>query len=46
MKQEIKKRGQKQVKRFLRFSKKAGEESKEHLRENIIERISHIKNIH
>ena len=45
MKHTIKKRGQKLVKRVSHFSKKAGEESKEHLRENVVERISHIKNI-
>ena len=45
MKHTIKKRGQKLVKRVSHLSKKAGEESKEHLRENVVERISHIKNI-
>lgn len=45
MKQNIKKRGQKIVKHFSRISKKASEEGKEHLRENVVERISHIKNI-
>ncbi len=45
MKHTIKKRGQKLVKSVSHFSKKAGEEGKEHLRENFVERISHIKNI-
>ncbi len=45
MKHGIKKSGRKLVRRFSRFSKKAGEEGKEHLRENVVDRISHIKNI-
>ncbi len=45
MKQSIKKRGQKLAKRVSRLSKKAGEEGKEHLRENVVDRISHIKDI-
>lgn len=45
MEQDIKKRGQKIIKRFSRFSKKASAEGKEHIRENVVERISHIKNI-
>ncbi|MBQ3325736.1 hypothetical protein IJG79_01120 [Candidatus Saccharibacteria bacterium] len=45
MGQGIKKRGQKIVKHFSRISKKASEEGKEHLRENVVDRISHIKNI-
>ena len=41
----IKKRGQKFVKRFLRVSVKASEEGKEHIKENLIQRFSHIQNI-
>lgn len=45
MKNTIKKRGQKFVRRFSRASVRAGEEGKEHLRENLIDRISHIADI-
>ena len=45
MEKGIKKRGRKIVKRVSRFSKRAGEESKEHIRENFIDRISHVKNV-
>lgn len=41
----LKKRGQKFVKRFSHFSKKAGSNSKAHLEENFFHRFSHIKNI-
>ncbi|MBR2074344.1 MAG: hypothetical protein IJ977_03585, partial [Fibrobacter sp.] len=41
----LKKRGQKFLKRFSRASYKAGEESKEHIRENLIGRLSHIEDI-
>lgn len=41
----IKKRGQKFIKRFSRVSLKASEEGKEHIKENLIGRISHIENI-
>lgn len=45
MKNSIKKRGQKFVRRFSRVSQKAGEEGKEHIKENLIGRFSHIMNI-
>ena len=45
MKNSIKKRGQRFVRRFSRASVKASEESKEHIKENLIERFSHIANI-
>lgn len=45
MEKGIKKRGHKIVKRVSRFSKQASTESKEHLRENFIDRISHVKNV-
>ncbi len=45
MEKGIKKRGRKIVKRVSRFSKRAGEEGKEHIRENFIDRISHVKNV-
>ena len=41
----IKKRGQKFLRKFSRASIQAGEESKEHIKENLIERVSHIRNI-
>ncbi|MBQ9017512.1 hypothetical protein IJ118_00345 [Candidatus Saccharibacteria bacterium] len=41
----LKKRGQKFVKRFSRTSLKVSEESKEHLKENLLQRFSHIRNI-
>lgn len=45
MKNSIKKRGQKFIKKFSRVSTKAREESKEHIKENVFERISHVLNI-
>ena len=45
MKKSLKKRGQKIVKRFSRASLKASAEGKEHIKENLIGRISHIENI-
>lgn len=45
MKDSIKKRGQKFVKRFSRVSVRARQESKEHIKENLFARISHIENI-
>lgn len=41
----MKNRGQKIIKRVSRFSKRASAEGKEHIRENIIERVSHIKHV-
>ncbi len=45
MKKSLKKRGQKFVKRFSRASVRASEEGKEHIKENLIGRFSHILNI-
>ena len=45
MEKGIKKRGHKIVRRVSRLSKRAGEEGKEHIRENFIDRISHVKNV-
>ena len=45
MANSIKKRGQKIVNKFSRASIKASAESKEHIRENLIQRFSHIRNI-
>ena len=45
MENSIKKSGQKIAKRFSRFSKKASEGSKEHIKENVVDRWSHIKKI-
>lgn len=41
----LKKRGQKLVRKFSRASIKAGEESRERIQENFIQRLSHIKNV-
>ena len=41
----IKKSGQKIAKRASRFSRKASETGKEHVRENLINRISHIRDV-
>lgn len=41
----IKKRGQKFIRKFSRVSAKASQESKEHIKENLIKRISHVENI-
>ena len=41
----IKKRGQKLVKQISRISQKAGEESKERIKENLVERLPHVKNV-
>ena len=41
----LKKRGQKFLRKFSRVSKKASEESKEHIKENLIQRVSHIRDI-
>ncbi|MBQ3464950.1 hypothetical protein IJH15_01855 [Candidatus Saccharibacteria bacterium] len=41
----LKKRGQKIFNKFSRVSLKAGEESKEHIKENLIDRFSHIENV-
>lgn len=45
MENSIKKRGQKFLRKFSRASIKASEESKEHIKENLIGRFSHIANI-
>ncbi|MBR3131852.1 hypothetical protein IKG33_00340 [Candidatus Saccharibacteria bacterium] len=45
MKNTLKKRGQKFLRKFSKASLKASEESKEHIKENLIERVSHIANI-
>ena len=45
MKSSIKKRGQKFIRKFSRASVKAGEEGKEHIKENFIKRLSHVENI-
>lgn len=41
----LKKSGQKFLKKFSRVSKKASEESKEHIKENLIQRVSHIRDV-
>lgn len=45
MANSIKKRGQKFLRKFTRASVKMGSESKEHLKENLVERISHVQNV-
>lgn len=45
MKNSIKKSGQKVFRKFSRVTVRASEEGKEHIKENLVERISHIKNI-
>ena len=45
MANSIKKRGQKIIRRLTRASNKARVESKEHIKENFLERLSHIRNI-
>lgn len=45
MAKSIKKRGQKILRRFSRLSKQVEEDSREHIKENFIDRISHIQNI-
>lgn len=45
MANKLKKRGQKLIKKFSKASLKASNESKEHIKENFIGRLSHIENI-
>ena len=45
MKNSIKKRGQKIIRRFSRTADKVQEEGKEHIKENFVRRLSHIANI-
>ena len=45
MKKTIKKRGQKLFKKVSKASLQAGEDSKEHIKENLFQRFSHIANI-
>lgn len=45
MKNNTRKRGQKFLKKFTRASVKASQEGKEHIKENLVERFSHIANI-
>lgn len=45
MAEGLKKRGQKFMRKFSRASIKASEEGKEHIKENFLKRLSHVKNI-
>lgn len=45
MKNSLKKRGQRLARKFSRASAKASEESHDHIKENLIDRVSHIANI-
>ncbi|MDO4742267.1 MAG: ABC transporter substrate-binding protein [Candidatus Saccharibacteria bacterium] len=45
MVESFKRRGQKFIRRFSRTSAKVGLSGKEHLRTNLVERVSHIRNI-
>ena len=45
MKQNFKKRGQKLAKRWEKFSKRASEDSREHIQENLIERLPNARRV-
>lgn len=45
MKQTIKKRGQKLAKRWEKFSQRASEDSREHIQENLIERLPNARRV-
>ena len=45
MSDSIKKRGQKFLRKLFRVTSQASEDSKEHIKENLIKRISHVENI-
>ena len=45
MTDDIKKRGQKFLSKFFKLSLKTGEESKEHIKKNVLDRVSHIQDI-
>ena len=45
MSDSVKKRGQKFLRKFFRVTSQASEDSKEHIKENLIGRISHVENI-
>lgn len=45
MEQGLKKRGQRIARKLSRFSRKASRESLEHIKENVVDRFSHIKKI-
>lgn len=45
MADSFKKRGRKFIRKFSRASAKVGVESKEHLKENLVERIAHVHNV-
>ena len=45
MKSSIRKRGQRFIRKFSRASVRAGEEGKEHIKENLFMRFSHIANV-
>lgn len=45
MKNSVKKSGQKLTRRFFRFSRKATEDSIEHVQENLVERLPHVKRV-
>lgn len=45
MKQTFKKRGQKLAKRWEKFSKRASEDSREHIQENLIERLPNARRV-
>lgn len=45
MTESLKKRGQKFVRKFSRASIRAGEEGKEHIKENFIQRLGHVRKI-
>lgn len=45
MRSRVKKRGQKIGRRFSRFSRKKTDQTVEHIQENLIERVSHIRHV-
>ena len=45
MSDSIKKRGQRFVRKFFRITSRASDESREHIKENLIGRVAHIRNI-
>lgn len=45
MKNSVKRSGQKLTRRFFRFSRKATEDGLEHVQENLVERLPHVKRV-
>lgn len=45
MNSKLERRGQRLKRKLTRFSRRAGEEGREHIQENLVDRISHVKNV-